>query len=246
LGRFLSDIDWQIVKSARSCEEKTNLFTSLISTGLDIIMPAKQVKSLIDMLHNWTKATDGNGGSIRVVLFDYRKALDLIDHRLLAEKILLLPIPNSVKNWVLDFLMDREQRVKLSNDCLSEWGSVPSGVPQGTKLGMWLFILMINDLRPTTAQNWKYIDNTTISETKPRNGSSNIQHAANEVQSWSVANRLQLNRSKCKELLIYFGKTDINFQESMFIMKTLNWLPVRKSLILPLETILNGMTTLRT
>jgi hypothetical protein len=163
------------------------------------------------MLHNWTKATDGKGGSIRVVLFDYRKVFDLIDHRLLAEKILLLPIPNSVKNWVLDFLMDREQRVKLSNDCLSEWGSVPSGVPQGTKLGLWLFILMINDLRPTTAQNWKYIDDTTISETIPRNGSSNIQHAANEVQSWSVANRLQLNRSKCKELLIYFGKTDINF-----------------------------------
>jgi hypothetical protein len=48
LGRFLSDIDWQIVESARSCEEKTNLFTSLISTGLDIIMPEKQVKFHID------------------------------------------------------------------------------------------------------------------------------------------------------------------------------------------------------
>jgi hypothetical protein len=142
--------------------------------------------------------------------------------------------------------MDREQRVKLSNDCLSEWGSVPSGVPQGTTLGPWLFILMINDLRPTTAQNWKYIDDTTISETIPRNGSSNIQHAANEVQSWSVANRLQLNRSKCKELLFTLGKLISTFQESVFIMKTLNWLPARKSLVLPLETILNGMTTLRT
>ena len=40
-----------------------------------------------------------------------------------------------VRVWVLDFLSDRKQRVKLSSDCLSEWGLVPAGVPQGTKLG---------------------------------------------------------------------------------------------------------------
>ena len=34
-------------------------------------------------------------------------------------------------------LIDRHQQVKLSSDCFSEWGTVPSGVPQGKKLGPW-------------------------------------------------------------------------------------------------------------
>ena len=39
------------------------------------------------MVHNWSQATDATGAAVRVVLFDYRKAFDLIDHNLLARKI---------------------------------------------------------------------------------------------------------------------------------------------------------------
>ena len=37
--------------------------------------------------------------------------------------------------------------------------------PQGTKLGPWPFLIMINDLVVKNARLWKYVDDTTISET---------------------------------------------------------------------------------
>ena len=76
------------------------------------------------MIQNWAQVTDPTGAAVRVVLFDYKMAFDLIDHQILLQKIfsLNIPPPPSIARWVADFLTNRKQRVKLSHDCFSEWG----------------------------------------------------------------------------------------------------------------------------
>ena len=94
---------------------------------------------------------------------------------------------------MVDFLTNRKQRVKLANDCYSEWGHTLVGVPQGTKLGPWLFLFMINDLKLFTASKWKYVANTSVAEIVKKGDFSTIQSDAELAQNWSRENKLQLN-----------------------------------------------------
>ena len=78
---------------------------------------------------------------------------------------------------------------------------------QGTKLGPWLFLLMINDL-VVDALTWKYVDDTTIAQTIPRGLTSDVQSA---VSAWSIENRMERNADKCKEMRIDFKRNTHNF-----------------------------------
>ena len=105
------------------------------------IPKSSSMHALISMLHSWLESTDRNGATTRAILFDFRKAFDLTDHHVLAQKLSLYDFPESIMCWILDFLTNRKQRVKLSCDCVLEWCAVPARVPQGTKLGPLLFLI---------------------------------------------------------------------------------------------------------
>ena len=169
-------------------------------------------QALISLLHVVNASTDGNGATTRVVLFDYKKAFDLIDHRLLLNKLATYDIPQWVLEWITDFLTHRKQRVKLSQGCYSEWDLVPAGVPQGTKLGPWLFVIMVNDLDIPNSEIWRYVDDTSMAESISKGCSSTIQNDVDELINQSVANKFQMNEGKCKELRIGFSKLITPFE----------------------------------
>ena len=71
--------------------------------------------------------------------------------------------PLCVLGWITDLLTHTKQRVKLRQDCYSEWDLVPAGVLHETKLGPWLFVIMVNDLDIPNSEIWRYVDDTISS-----------------------------------------------------------------------------------
>ena len=97
---------------------------------------------------------------------------------------------------------------------LADWLDVPAGVPQGTRLGPWLFLAMINDLRlPEGFHMWKFADDTTVSEVVPPSKHSTLLQAADFIHDWSQENHLQLNPIKYNEIRTCFKRTPPCFSQ---------------------------------
>ena len=77
-----------------------------------------------------------------LVLVDYGKAFDMVDHAILLNKLKIYVVDDYTLKWFKSFLTDRKQFVSLAgND--SDMADMKHGVPRGNTLGPLLFIVFI-------------------------------------------------------------------------------------------------------
>ena len=90
--------------------------------------------------------------AILACMVDFQKAFNRINHNLIVTKLSDMGVPGWLLRIVIAFLKNRKMLVRYKGK-LSSIKSLPGGGPQGTLLGLLIFLILINDVGFEDQQN---------------------------------------------------------------------------------------------
>lgn len=177
-------------------------------------------------------------GQVNVmVLLDFSKAFDSVNHSLLIEKLSsLLGFSSSACSLIHSYLNERSQFVEQHDDS-SSLSHLARGVPQGSVLGPLLFSMFINDLPLyiTHSKCHMFADDVQLLAASHNKNFSELICKINDdltrINGWALENELILNPSKTVAQLISRSSTSSSSGPHIKLGdRTIPFSPVAKNL----------------
>lgn len=144
-----------------------------------------------------------------LVLLDFSKAFDTINHDLLCSKLKYYGFNDLAVELVTSYLKERKRRVVVDGET-SETKLILDGVPQGSILGPLLFIIYTSDILNSvkTCQIQAYADDTQIyfsyQPEEYANAQSTVNNELNNIFKIATEHNLKLNTNK--SVCMMFGQ----------------------------------------
>ena len=167
----------------------------------------------IILINNILKHLEEKRTYARLLFIDFSSAFNTIQPHIMVRKLLDIDVNVHIVAWVLDFLTNRAQYVKV-NHTHSDPLTLNTGAPQGCVLSPTLYTIYTNEYRSNNANTRliKFADDSVIQGLMSNSESENAySDEVNRFTSWCKENYLLLNVRKTKEMIIDFRlkKTEI-------------------------------------
>lgn len=167
-----------------------------------------------NILEAWEKSQNAIG-----IFCDLSKAFDCVNHEILVRKLKYYGVTDEALKLISSYLTDREMRVYV-NKGTSVGTKVKLGVPQGSILGPFLFLVYINDL-PNIVKELAdivlFADDTSLVFKVNRKTCDlgNLNKALTKLSQWFSVNNLALNSKKTK--CVYFASSNFRGERNVEI-----------------------------
>ena len=155
-----------------------------------------------------------NQKSVCRIFLDFAKAFDCVNHQILLDKLHHYGIRGNANKLLKSYLTNRYQcTVNNDNQISSTLLPITIGMPQGSVLGPFLFLVYINDLTNSCKSRIMLYADDSVLLCSDNNIQSLKKKCKNEfglLENWINFNRLTLNYSKTHCVLFTNSRTNTN------------------------------------
>ena len=212
--------NWKNRKKNKNQSSVTKIkFSKTTSTDSDKRLCADAIASINEFM----RSEIDNKATRKTCFIDLQKAFDTLDHWILLKTLERYGYRGPVLKMIKSFFSDRWQLIKLKGTSTDN-KQILTGVLQGSKRGLFLFLLYMNDLDASSGHSkvTRFADETTLKKV------GNIEHFSiqqdNElVLNWLVSNNSTVNAGKCKRMFFRSRNPHISTKNKIFLRKTKNF-----------------------